>query len=1074
MGAFVSLPQSRVSLSYSIHFIPPKVHRLITMFLFTIQNRNTFLLALPTLLSFPISSNSQISSPNPYPGPRVDHCAFAYKNRFYVYGGVGNVNEGNDNHSYFSYTNTPFHITDPKWTSLPVAKATKVSRPACSVTSDGILYVTGGADPSDNKYAGIQSFDLKKSALGFWDTPNTRGLNTSQHLSHRRGHKSIVVKTLSEEVLFIFGGSESNDAFILNVKNSTWEAVHTGPDAPPSMGAFAITSSKDKIYIIGTPTEESGRNLWAFNIPKRSWFNPHITVDIPMNVHVECAGTLNNTIYLIDSGNSSLMWKWNLADKSTTRFTPDRTGAGLQTYNYAFAQLPGSDVFITYGGKTGVKATDSLAAFNMTQNVWVTQVNNLTNIPNNQDHYYYGLLAPGQEDSFLKPPLPQKITAEYGANLKYSDHTIFICGLLILAVVILVTVVKVIVSRLLLYRRKEYKKKEEELTIVETCGAFGSNTETGSQRDSVTYRPPNFEASDFRCEHYSISSDTVSVPDFQISATSRLTVKLNSTPPTPSSIVSELRRHKVTSMTSESSSTSISPSAPEGAILDKYKLKGEPAFGVSKSVCYAKDETVNEDVMVKFFSDYDSFDREVMMLKFLRSKFVGALRGDVFHVSDAADWKYAMIMDYYPMSLDNLIVSRTETMDELCVKIVVKSLAQAIQYVHSHGIVHLDIKPGNFVHEVGDVNKWRLIDFEAARVDGEEDVYKSTLRYAPPELINVDALRTSIKADTSMDMWSFGCTIYELYTGSPLFLNDQEATAKLLDAYYTRRFEFPVKKVPDVQAQHVLEKLLVINPLKRASVEEILRGAYLTGGADSAQIYEMQSESTERIINTLNQNTNVVLSNMQEATNMILSQFDVVVNSISDTRDASVPRLFMLLPGKKPHSVFKPKAWGKNTFVVHILCEGHASDNSKAHFTDHPGYMILNPKPFLAKVGPYLCILATLIGSAVSLFTGLQLSDKITANISSGPIDYFRKIGEVIDAIETDGSVTRDLAAVQNDPLNKMISAQGPALREFKAFLSDNDPLREFGGLHRITMSDGRWRWVCDSCKERAHGNHGY
>jgi len=80
------------------------------------------------------------------------------------------------------------------------------------------------------------------------------------------------------------------------------------------MSAFAITSSKDKIYIIGTPTEESGRNLWAFNIPKRSWFNPHITVDIPMNVHVECAGTLNNTIYLIDSGNSSLMWKWNLGE----------------------------------------------------------------------------------------------------------------------------------------------------------------------------------------------------------------------------------------------------------------------------------------------------------------------------------------------------------------------------------------------------------------------------------------------------------------------------------------------------------------------------------------------------------------------------------------------------------------------------------------------------------------------------------------------------------------------------------------------------------------------------------------
>ena len=102
----------------------------------------------------------------------------------------------------------------------------------------------------------------------------------------------------------------------------------------------------------------------------------------------------------------------------------------------------------------------------------------------------------------------------------------------------------------------------------------------------------------------------------------------------------------------------------------------------------------------------------------------------------------------------------------------------------------------------------------------------------------------------------------------------------------------------------------------------------------------MQSVSTERIIHTINQNTNVVLSNMQEATNMILSQFDVIVNSISDTRDANVPRLFMLLPGKEPHSIFKPRTWGKNTFIVHVLCEGLMSDNSEAHFTDHPGYKV--------------------------------------------------------------------------------------------------------------------------------------
>jgi len=86
-------------------------------------------------------------------------------------------------------------------------------------------------------------------------------------------------------------------------------------------------------------------------------------------------------------------------------------------------------------------------------------------------------------------------------------------------------------------------------------------------------------------------------------------------------------------------------------------------------------------------------------------------------------------------------------------------------------------------------------------------------------------------------MRSFGCTVYELYTEYSLFVNDDETKTILLGACNTQPFEFYVKKVWNVQAQYVLGKLFAINPMKRASVEEILRGAYLNRGADSAQVY---------------------------------------------------------------------------------------------------------------------------------------------------------------------------------------------------------------------------------------------
>ncbi|CAG8614510.1 1088_t:CDS:2 [Paraglomus brasilianum] len=990
--------------------------------MFSSQNHNPnshpfVFLVLLVLLIFPISSKSHDS-----PKVLTNHCAFANGNRYYDYVYTGN--------NSIRYVETPFDGGKPSWKNITITSAItwpNFTRPACSVTSDNILYVTGKPDI-------IKTFDLNNNTAD-WQIPRTNGVlnaNISTKLSHLEGHRSIVVKTLKgEEVLFIYGGCEqSRDTFILNVKNLTWETVLIGPDTPPPISQFGIISFKDNIYIIGgsiindTHTY-SNEKVWAFHVPTRKWFNPDMTLN---TVYDGYAGKLNNTVYIIDSGNPSKMWAWNLVDSSKKPLKVAGPPTPSVHDYYAFAQLPDSDVIISWN-------ETYLTAFNMTQQNWTEQVN-VTKVP--VDQFSGGPLAPGQEDPFP----PQKINSDNSDNKRLST--------------------------------------DAPVPVVVVAAAIG--VAAGLLRpSSQIYRPPRFEASGFQSERYSVASETIPVSDFQTFRTLPRTIKVNSTASLQSKLINDLyARYKVTTITSESPFiTSVSPSTPAGTVIfDRYRLNGAPAYCGNNSVRHAEDETVSEEVTIKFFSNYDSFEREVVMLKYLRSQFVGEFR-DLFDIPNATNWKYAMIMDQYSMSLDNFIVSRSDIMDELYIKMVVRSLAQAIQHVHNHGIVHLDIKPGNFVHEVGNMNKWRLIDFEAARVDGEEYVDSSTLRYSSPEIINAAALRTSIKADISMDMWSLGCIIYELYTRSPLFSCEQDAKAKLLEAYFTEDFIFPAYRVADTQARHVLQKLLISNPKKRASIEDILRGAYLTGGADTTQIYNMQSESTEKLsaqlCNIQSKATERIISAINQAANVILSQFDVIVNSISDTRDATVPRLFMLFPGKEPHTMFKPHAWGKNTFILHILCEGLISDNSEAHFTIHHGYKIFDPKPFLAKTGPYLSILATLVGSAVGFFTRLQFPEKIADaidSIATNQMDYFKKISEVINQAETDGFIAKDLAAVPNDPLNRMKCAQGPAMRELEAFLAANDPSHEFGGLYRITMNDGRWRWVCNGCRERAYENH--
>ncbi|XP_023620548.1 mitogen-activated protein kinase 13 [Myotis lucifugus] len=97
------------------------------------------------------------------------------------------------------------------------------------------------------------------------------------------------------------------------------------------------------------------------------------------------------------------------------------------------------------------------------------------------------------------------------------------------------------------------------------------------------------------------------------------------------------------------------------------------------------------------------------------------------------------------------------------IQYLVYQMLKGLKYIHSAGVIHRDLKPGNLA--VNEDCELKILDFGLARhADAEMTGYVVTRWYRAPEVI-----LSWMHYNQTVDIWSVGCIMAEMLTGKTLF-----------------------------------------------------------------------------------------------------------------------------------------------------------------------------------------------------------------------------------------------------------------------------------------------------------------
>ena len=275
---------------------------------------------------------------------------------------------------------------------------------------------------------------------------------------------------------------------------------------------------------------------------------------------------------------------------------------------------------------------------------------------------------------------------------------------------------------------------------------------------------------------------------------------------------------------------------PTTAQLQEYgfKVLGPIAAGAFSTIIRAQHVASKTEVAVKTFAKCDGpqaeeHERELSVLRLI-SETRHAHIANLVAEYETPIGTCAMLFYCGSGSLHALLGKlrkKQMAMNEEGAAMVTAQVASALAFLHANGVAHRDLKPGNVLH---DGQRWRLCDFGFAVVCHDEKLKNScgTLVYSAPELLFGAGGGELSYVGHSVDMWAFGCLLYEMRIGRTAFVAPDESTIRLRIKNGFKGGSETHPWLPHMKKEKsLITGLLQLSPEKRTSAERVLKHPWI-------------------------------------------------------------------------------------------------------------------------------------------------------------------------------------------------------------------------------------------------------